>query len=180
MTIEGPTQEVQSGMWRGIDLDVFRSSRKGIVRDATNGGLTGGTEGVDRVMLIGVIDNRDDFGWGPDRVLRVPSDMRLWAPTADCPAVVLVIRTLAGGATAHLAPWPGPTVEERPGRDSTSRGQAGGNFVYGSDSRTWRLIEKFGVHGHYGALAIHDRFERGTTGPGPAPVFAPDRNAIPS
>lgn len=156
--------------WKGLTLDILRRTRGFKPEEFSNRGLSSEFE---QVTLVGYVDERQNDLRAPtpfsSRVEPIPDRFRmgLHAPRRMAPAAVLVVRAQWDSAIAHVAPWPTP---------GTPRGQAGGQYVATSDSRVWDFVEDLLGTRMYGALSLHDRFEAGTTGPGPFPVWTEESN----
>lgn len=120
---------------KGLPLDVYKHA--GV--SYSNGGIS---EGCDRVTLVAVR--------GIDSVQApVPPDCRVFAPSPDAPAVVLVVRRFSFGDHAYIEPL-------EPGEGTGP--MMGGCYVSTSDSRFRQLA------GARVALPLHDRFETANGG----------------
>jgi hypothetical protein len=118
---------------KGLVLDIYRNQH-----EASNNGLS---KFHQEVTVVGV-SYRDG---GPRQVRPLPLACRVFTPTEQRPAVVLVYREMGEGERlVHVEPF------------EPARGvgfMAGGTFVATSDSR-WRELVGF-----YGAVAFHDQDE---------------------
>ena len=115
---------------RGLRLDVYRYAGGG---DCSRGGIT---SNHDTVTLVGIVPAN---GKTP---VPLPRHSRVFTPSEDSPAVVLVSRN---GYPPYLTPYSESGVYPH--------GMFGGNFAYASDFRFAALSPSGGP------LAVHDRFE---------------------
>lgn len=126
-----------SDLTTGLHVSVYRNAHG----DCTLGGVS---SKFDDLTIVGVLDERTRT----NEIVALEADLRPHSVTDTAPAVVLVKRHVRGlGLTLHLAPLETASVGVR--------GAMGGNYAATSDSRMSRL-----VGGMFGALPIHDRFER--------------------
>lgn len=124
---------------KGLGLDVYRPATG---RDAT---LNGITSTHTRVTLIGTIDTRGRF-------TPSPKCARVGLPTEDSPAVALRARA----TSAHLLPV---TPDGTPAADPIWF-MSGGNYAATTDSRVRDYYRELGMEPIYGAIPVHDRWER--------------------
>lgn len=82
----------------------------------------------------------------------VPTKCRVFAPTAERPEAVLVVRNMGDQTLLHVSPWQAD--------GAAVQAMMGGCYVATSDSRWTELLESLLGHGFYGALPLHDRWER--------------------
>ena len=114
----------------GLRLDVYRYAGGG---DCSLGGIT---SNHNTVTLVGIVPAN---GKTP---APLPRHSRVFSPSEDAPAVVLVRRV---NFYPYLAPYSESGVYPY--------GMFGGNFAYASDSRFIAMSPSGGP------LAVHDRFE---------------------
>lgn len=127
---------------KGLTLSVYKSARIG---DCTNGGITAK---ADKVVVVGFLVD--------GRVEPLPRDCRVFEPSDDAPAVVLVPSRIPGyDPTPHLIPL--EFAEALP--DGRVGPMSGGNYAGSCDSRWSDLGKLFGVGLHLDLVAVHDRTE---------------------
>lgn len=122
----------------GLTLDIYRNARG---YDASNHGISSRHS---TVTLVGTIDQFGEF-------TPSPSDARVFAPTAERPAVAL--RRLAH--SAHLVP-----VDDKGKPLGDAWFMSGGTFASTPDARLADYFNALGLgRDFYGAVAVHDRVE---------------------
>lgn len=126
---------------KGIGVGVYRPDY-----DATNGGQS---STVRRFTVVGVVRRH-----ASTLIEEVPEQMRVFPPTEDAPAAILVVSAL-NGAPPHLVPlvdWERAQGQAGP--------MAGGNKADSSDARWIKLVRSFLPDGVWvSAVNIHDRVE---------------------
>lgn len=128
---------------KGLRLTVYRAA--GRYPDCSNGGVSAK---ADVLTVVGrLVDGK---------VEPLPEGSRVFSPSEDAPAVVLVPSRVPGySATPHLIPL--EFVEGLP--PGTVGPMDGGNYAGSSDSRFAELGKFFFPLLRLGAVAIHDRVE---------------------
>lgn len=133
-------RKVKALTLKGLRLNVYTDQSYGPTR--THRGAAIHVAGsCASITVVGTIDAVGAF---PDRVVTpLPKVSRVFEPSVDAPAFVLVKRGRLGNI---LVPFAAPEGLVGP--------MMGGAYAATSDSRWSDLID-----GHYGAVAIHDRYE---------------------
>jgi hypothetical protein len=133
---------------RGLTVGVFRAADN---RDCTNGGASSKVTGFTVIGAVHTAEQRRDRTYDP-----LPRDARVFGPTDDSPAAVLVLSNL-GGAPPHLVPLEAYL--------SGKWTMAGGNLADHTDGRWADLVRSFQprakeVRLYLGSTVdIHDRIE---------------------
>ncbi len=140
-------------MSKGLTVNVLRPAANGW-GDCTNGGVSSRHA---RLTVVGVLDSTRTV----PTLRPMPADSRVFEPTADAPAVWLMMRRIGERDVWSIIPA-APATDTSTGaapRDirgltlHVSRWMAGGNYAATSDSRLSAIVRM------YGAVAIHDRTE---------------------
>lgn len=128
---------------KGLRLTVYRAA--GSYPDCSNGGISAK---ADVVTVVGRLVG--------GKVIELPRDCRVFEPSDDAPAVVLVPSRVPGySVTPHLIPL--EFVEDLP--PGTVGPMDGGNYAGSCDSRFGELGKLYADSLNLDVVAIHDRVE---------------------
>lgn len=130
---------------RGMILDIYKPSDG----SASNGGVSARCA---QVTVTRILDRTSPPG--PHAMKPVPADCRVFEPRANRPEAVLMVQRLAAYTLLHVSPW--TWTAEGP----VGQAMMGGCYVAVPDNRWARCLEAELGTPFYGALALHDRWER--------------------